>query len=1380
MPAPASAQQLNRADAGVVQEAQTAVHGPDRIGKDGPMAQVGLELALLYYEHRQFEASGTANVFRSEAVVSAAVDREYVTVDIVARKGTESLEADLRRLGAERIASFRSLVSARVPIDEIRRMAGLSSMHSARIARAARSGASIERSEFRSPLAGSVQSEGDAAMNTDDVRAAFGIDGNGTRIGVLSDSYDTSPNASTTAADDIASGDLPPADRILVQDDGIVGSDEGRGMMQLIYDVAPGADLAFHTAFDGQANFAEGILALADAGADVIVDDIFYFAEPFYQDGVIAQAVDEVAANGVPYFSSAGNSARQSYASSSFTTVTAEDGDEVYDFDPGAAVDTLQQVTVPVGASVTISFQWDDPFRSVTGDPARAADTDLDIVLVDRNGDVVAGSTSLNIGGDPVEVFGFFNDGSTDTDGDSNGDETFNLKIVKADGEPDPGRVKYTWSGTLTVEEFGTQSPTSVGHSVASGGAGVAAAYYQQTPAFGTSPPVPEGFTSVGGTPILFNADGTRKAAPEFRNQPRITAPDGTNTTFFGNDRDGDGLPNFSGTSAAAPHAAALAALQLQADPSLTPSDVYAAQEGGAVDMEASGFDYRTGYGLVDAEATIASVTAEPNIEFAPVAVDAGERFLNESTGDLYRPFSARIRVANVGTAPLEITRSGLNGTGFRVVAGEIPTGSLAEDAEETVTVAFDPGETGSFSARFDVESNDPDTPTASTSLAGEARLPPVAEVSVDRLFEAVETGEAATQTIQISNTGDTPLDVDVFAEALGLGPFDPSEVAVPSTGASGATRTGPRTLGSLRTPAIAPKQGRDAASFLYTIDDGVPDTDLGFMSGADVLWLNAFRAQDGATNITALSAAFGAALPVGSDVEFLLYEDPDDDGNPDDATLEASVETTTEVAGGGTQQIEPISPTPVTGVFFVAVLVPNTSDFVAPLDESSDRGASWLVGTNPGTIDTQNLQNNPPSPITDDGFSGNWVLRAQGAYVTFEPVSGELAAGASTPVDITFDGSSLATGRYTANAAVTSNDPATPRIDLPVTFFVADAVAEAELASSGSNEIDVVFGNTGFEANLTGASGSGTVTAMRFDDAPANVSGLAAGESPSSYRWFIRQDGDLTFDASSELRFLRSGIPQPGFDASNAGAITVYRRSDFGSGTFNALTTSFDDGTTAGDLSDDALTATGATSFSEFVFASDTAPLPVEVASFDAVRDGPSVVLSWTTTSETNNAGFQVERRPTNAETWTDTGVFVEGNGTTSEQQTYRVRLDNLEPNTYTFRLRSVDVDATENVGPTAEVEVPLNEAYKVSPVRPNPITSRGRIDVQVREQQQVTATLYNILGQQVRTVHDGPLTANTRHTMTVNASSLASGIYFLRVDGESFQTTRKITLAQ
>ena len=89
--------------------------------------------------------------------------------------------------------------------------------------------------------------------------------------------------------------------------------DEGRAMAQLIHDIVPGSKLFFHTAFDGAADFAQGILELREEGADVIVDDIGYLDEPFFQDGVIAQAVDEVVADGAVYFSSAGNSANNSY-----------------------------------------------------------------------------------------------------------------------------------------------------------------------------------------------------------------------------------------------------------------------------------------------------------------------------------------------------------------------------------------------------------------------------------------------------------------------------------------------------------------------------------------------------------------------------------------------------------------------------------------------------------------------------------------------------------------------------------------------------------------------------------------------------------------------------------------------------------------------------------------------------------------------------------------------------------------------------------------------------------------------------------------------------------------------------------------------------------
>lgn len=162
---------------------------------------------------------------------------------------------------------------------------------------------------------GLTTSQGDVALNSDDARIEFGVDGSGITVGVLSDSFGAEENDSgtpteTTVAEDIASGDLP-SEGVTVLQDGSPFSpdgDEGRAMLQIIHDVAPGATLAFHTAGGGQGNFANGILALRNtADADVIVDDIIYFAEPIFQDGIIAQAVDTVVADGAVYLSSAGN-----------------------------------------------------------------------------------------------------------------------------------------------------------------------------------------------------------------------------------------------------------------------------------------------------------------------------------------------------------------------------------------------------------------------------------------------------------------------------------------------------------------------------------------------------------------------------------------------------------------------------------------------------------------------------------------------------------------------------------------------------------------------------------------------------------------------------------------------------------------------------------------------------------------------------------------------------------------------------------------------------------------------------------------------------------------------------------------------------------------
>ena len=82
-----------------------------------------------------------------------------------------------------------------------------------------------------------------------------------------------------------------------------------RGRAELIHDLAPGATLTFHTAWRSQADFASGITELRNCGADVIVDDVIYFAEPMFQDGIIADAAQAAVDAGVPYYSSAGNQA---------------------------------------------------------------------------------------------------------------------------------------------------------------------------------------------------------------------------------------------------------------------------------------------------------------------------------------------------------------------------------------------------------------------------------------------------------------------------------------------------------------------------------------------------------------------------------------------------------------------------------------------------------------------------------------------------------------------------------------------------------------------------------------------------------------------------------------------------------------------------------------------------------------------------------------------------------------------------------------------------------------------------------------------------------------------------------------------------------------
>jgi uncharacterized repeat protein (TIGR01451 family) len=587
----------------------SAIPGGAQTGKNARSSKLTPALTELHEQQLTRDAEGSRAALRAPNRRMKLVG-ERVVVDAVAEDDPETLRAELEARGMQNAVVSGRIVSGELPVAAIGSAGDLRSL---RFAREASAGT----------RAGTVTSQGDASMHADVARGSFGVDGTGVKVGVLSDSF----NCLGGAGGNVVSGDLSTV-QVLQEISSCSGAtDEGRAMLQIVHDVAPGASLAFASAFNGTAAFANNILALKNAGAKVIIDDVFYYAEPMFQDGPIAQAVDTVVAGGAAYFSAAGNEARQSYqsgfnAGQSFTkdaflplggnSALTFWGGTAHNFNPGGAADVFQTVTVAAHADITIVLQWNSPFFSVSGSPG--SQNDLDIYLLNNSNQVVAASAFTNIGNDAWEIIDYTNNtGSA---------QALKLMIVKFGGGANPSLLKYVYFGSMTVNEYDTQSSTIYGHSNANGAEAVGAVRYTKTPAFGVSPPVLESYSSAGGTPVLFSTSGNPINDPR-AGKPEITAPDGANTTFFFNgvDPEPDGFPNFFGTSAAAPHAGGVAALLLQANPSLPPADVYTALEGSAIDMGTAGFDNDSGFGLVQADAALGFVAT--GLDLALTGTDA-------------------------------------------------------------------------------------------------------------------------------------------------------------------------------------------------------------------------------------------------------------------------------------------------------------------------------------------------------------------------------------------------------------------------------------------------------------------------------------------------------------------------------------------------------------------------------------------------------------------------------------------------------------------------------------------------------------------------------------------------------------------------------------
>jgi hypothetical protein len=193
-------------------------------------------------------------------------------------------------------------------------------------------------------------------------------------------------------------------------------------------------------------------------------------------------------------------------------------------------------------------------------------------------------------------------------------------------------------------------------------------------------------------------------------------------------------------------------------------------------------------------------------------------------------------------------------------------------------------------------------------------------------------------------------------------------------------------------------------------------------------------------------------------------------------------------------------------------------------------------------------------------------------------------------------------------------------------------------------------------------------------------------------------------------------------------------------------------------------------------------AELPVELAGFDGQTDEQHGVLNWRTASETNNAGFEVLHRRAADSSAASGGAsfqkigFVDGAGTTTEARRYRFRTDPLEIGTHVFRLRQLDTDGTAHLSEPVRLQVGLDGSHLLRVPYPNPFRRQATVEFAVRKPQEVTLALYNTLGQRVRTLYRGTPSPNELHDVTLDGRDLASGIYFLRLRGESVAATRRV----
>jgi hypothetical protein len=575
-----------------------------------PPENLGLGLKQLVEASERDPLNLPSQLASTPSINADASGRVLANIQLNGERPVAEVQAALIALGLQITAvdeHWRSgVISVRLPLSQAAAAASLPGVRSISLARRP-----IRR--VGAVTAESSAVEHAAQVNTPGVVTAQGILGRGISVGIISDSFDGAANV-PRASVGVTSGDLPGPGNpdgytqpvvVLADDTSSDATDEGRAMAEIVHDIAPAARICFSAAGATQVSMAASIRNLRTSPqtlCDVIVDDIGFADEPFFSDGILSQAIDDVATSNslagkkVAFFSAAGNSNNRGYTADA--NIIPSNGAPLGNVNTTKVPPSLYAggfqnlnptgdpavvMSVTTSDAATLVLQWDDPFN------AGGVTTDYNLLVFSSAGNylsAVSGRDNNFSTSEPVEIV------------DLNANTTYQLIISLASSAPPAAthlRLISFGGASATSPYFTSNVITLVGHPTATNANAVAAYVYDNTPNLvsgynpnktnpppGPYEPALESFTARGGSlPFYFNAQGQRLTTPEIRLKPEFAAADGVDTSFFppgsGNDSDNDGFPNFFGTSAAAPNGAAFAALLLEAaggPSSLSPAQV--------------------------------------------------------------------------------------------------------------------------------------------------------------------------------------------------------------------------------------------------------------------------------------------------------------------------------------------------------------------------------------------------------------------------------------------------------------------------------------------------------------------------------------------------------------------------------------------------------------------------------------------------------------------------------------------------------------------------------------------------------------------------------------------------------------------------------------